>query len=207
MIDPYELGVSLLIRRFVAETGHRSILRVLRRRLGPSPPDLEAEVKSIRDESVLHAAFDLAISSPDLERFGVDLRAIPRPSEPWDPADEPEPPVRTEAMTAEMSDCHGLAGTGWVGGKETLIESPLIREIVADHLQTAILEVLSSRFRPVSPELETKVRSLLDESFLHAAAKQAASSSELDQFWAELWAIPRPPERAVERRGDDGRDA
>ena len=28
---------------------------------------------------------------PDLEHFGAELRAIPRPPEPWDPADEPEP--------------------------------------------------------------------------------------------------------------------
>jgi hypothetical protein len=59
----------------------------------------------------------------------------------------------------------------------------------------------------VSPELELKVRSLLDESLLHAAVKKVASCSELDRFWAELWAIPRPPERGVERPGDDDRDA
>ena len=207
MIDPYDLGMSLLIRDVLVETSQRSILRFLRSRFGPVPPELEAEVRSIHDETVLDAAVGLAASSPDLERFGADLRAIPRPPEPWDPRDEPEPPVRTEAMTAETPNCHGLAGTGCVGGKETLIESPLIREIVADHLQTAILEVLSSRFRPVSPELELKVRSLLDESLLHAAVKKVASCSELDRFWAELWAIPRPPERAAERPGDDGQDA
>ena len=55
------------------------------------PPELEAEVRSILDESVLDAAVDLAAFSPDLEHFGPELRAIPRPPEPWDPADEPEP--------------------------------------------------------------------------------------------------------------------
>src|SRR5437764_13601771 len=93
MMDPYSLGRSLLIRDIIADVGHKSILRVLRTRLGPVPPELEAEVKSIRDESVLHAAFDLAVSSPDLEGFGAELRAIPRPPEPWDPPDEPEPNV------------------------------------------------------------------------------------------------------------------
>ena len=84
---------SPLIREIVAEGRHKDILRALRARFGPVPPELEAEVKSIRDESVLHAAFDLAVSSPDLEGFGAELRAIPRPPEPWDPPDEPEPNV------------------------------------------------------------------------------------------------------------------
>ena len=82
---------SPLIREIIAEEGHEYILRALRTRFGPVPPELEAEVRSIRDKSVLDAAHDLAISSPDLERFGAELQAIPRPPEPWDPADEPEP--------------------------------------------------------------------------------------------------------------------
>ncbi|HZW30631.1 MAG TPA: hypothetical protein VFF52_07995 [Isosphaeraceae bacterium] len=84
---------SPLIREFVAEGRQKDILRVLRNRLGPVPPELEAEVRSILDETVLDAAIDLAASSPDVERFGAELRAIPRPPEPWDPADEPWPTV------------------------------------------------------------------------------------------------------------------
>jgi hypothetical protein len=84
---------SPLIREILAENGHKYILGVLRNRFGPVPPELETEVRSILDQTVLDAAFDLAISSPDLEHFGSELRATPRPPEPWDPADEPE---RTE---------------------------------------------------------------------------------------------------------------
>ena len=43
------------------------------------------------DETVLDAVVELAASSPVLEHFGAGVRAIPRPPEPWDPADEPEP--------------------------------------------------------------------------------------------------------------------
>jgi hypothetical protein len=91
MQEAYEFARSLLIRDIVAARGQKSILRVLQTRFGPVPPELEAEVKSIRDESVLDDAIELAASSPDLEHFAADLRAIPRPPEPWDPADEPEP--------------------------------------------------------------------------------------------------------------------
>jgi hypothetical protein len=84
-------GQELLLRDAIAATGQRAVLDVLRAHFGPVPAELEAEVKTIRDESVLEAAIRLAASSPDLEPFAADLRAIPRPPEPWDPADEPEP--------------------------------------------------------------------------------------------------------------------
>ena len=79
------------IRDSVAEQGHKDILKFLAIRFGPVPPELEAELRSIRDETVLDAAVELAASCTDLEHFGAELRAIPRPPEPWDRADEPEP--------------------------------------------------------------------------------------------------------------------
>jgi len=48
-------------------------------------------VKSILDESVLDAVVELSTSCPDLEHFQAEMRAIPKPPQPWDPADEPEP--------------------------------------------------------------------------------------------------------------------
>jgi hypothetical protein len=82
---------SPLIREITAERSHKHILRALRTRFGLVPPELETEVKSILDETVLDAAIELAVSSQDLEQFQAELKAIPRPPEPWDPADEPEP--------------------------------------------------------------------------------------------------------------------
>ncbi len=82
---------SPLIREIVAESSHKHILKFLVTRFGPVPPELAAEVRSILDETVLDAVVELAASSPNLEHFGAGVRAIPRPPEPWDPADEPEP--------------------------------------------------------------------------------------------------------------------
>jgi hypothetical protein len=84
---------SPLIREIVAESTHKHILKFLATRFGPVPPELEAEVRSILDESVLDAAIELAAFSSDRDHFAAELRAIPRPPEPWDPADEPEPTV------------------------------------------------------------------------------------------------------------------
>ncbi len=81
---------SPLIREIVAEVRQKDILKFLTR-FGPVPPELEAEVKSILDESVLDAVVELSTSCSDLEHFQAEMRAIPRPPEPWDPADEPEP--------------------------------------------------------------------------------------------------------------------
>ena len=61
-------------------------------------------MKTIRDESVLAAAAGLARSSPDLERFAADLRAIPRPPEPWDPANEPEHGLHDDRLDADQAD-------------------------------------------------------------------------------------------------------
>jgi hypothetical protein len=82
---------SPLIRELTAERSHKHILNLLMSRFGPVPRDLEAEVRSILDEDVLDSAVILAATSSDIERFTTDLRAIPRPPEPWDPADEPDP--------------------------------------------------------------------------------------------------------------------
>jgi hypothetical protein len=88
MLDLIE---SLLIREVVAEALQKGLLEALRARFGAVPTELEAEVRSILDETVLDTAIGLAASCPDLGQFEAGLRAIPRPPEPWDPADEPEP--------------------------------------------------------------------------------------------------------------------
>ena len=80
-----------MIREIAAERSHKHILKLLTLRFGPVSPELEAELRSILDETVLDAAVELSVTSPDLEHFGAELRAIPRPPEPWDPADEPDP--------------------------------------------------------------------------------------------------------------------
>ena len=82
---------SPLIREIVGERMQKSILMFLQTRFGPVPPEVEAEVKSILDDTVLDAAIALAAACANVEQFAAELRAIPRPPEPWDPADEPDP--------------------------------------------------------------------------------------------------------------------
>ena len=85
---------SPLIREIVGDRFHKVILKLLATRFGPVSPELEAEVRSILDESVLDSVMELAAFSPDdLKHFQAEMRAIPRPPEPWDPADQPEPSV------------------------------------------------------------------------------------------------------------------
>ena len=81
----------------------RGPLKVPTIRLGPVSPERATEVKSILDESVPDAVVELAASCPDLEHFGVELRAIPRPPEPWDPADEPEPTGSTPSAVGRIT--------------------------------------------------------------------------------------------------------
>src|SRR5208337_4276932 len=81
-----------------------------------------------------------------------------------------------------------------LGGKTVMIESLLIREIVAERRHKDILKVLAIRFGPVPPELAAEVRSILDETVLDAVVELAASSPDLEQFGAGVRAIPRPPE-------------
>ncbi len=87
----FEVLEALLIRELKAEQNHKAILKFLAIRFGPVPPALEAELKAILDESVLDTVVGLAASCSNLEQFQKEMRAIPRPPEPWDPADEPTP--------------------------------------------------------------------------------------------------------------------
>ena len=61
----------------------------------PNPPILPARTEEAvampKWPSLTPGPIDLAASCSDLGRFEAELRAIPRPPEPWDPADEPEP--------------------------------------------------------------------------------------------------------------------
>jgi hypothetical protein len=91
MEDALDVLRPLLLREHAAKLRHKDILKVLIIRFGAVPPALEAEVRAILDEGVLDAVVGLAASCANLEQFQAEMRAIPRPPEPWDPADEPDP--------------------------------------------------------------------------------------------------------------------
>ena len=60
---------SPLIRELVGEGRQKSILMFLQTRFGPVPPEVEAEVKSILDETVLDAATQLSAACSNVAQF------------------------------------------------------------------------------------------------------------------------------------------
>jgi hypothetical protein len=60
---------SPLIQELMAQRGHKDIVRVLAARFGSVPPEIEAAVRAIQDESRLDALLDGAALCPDLEAF------------------------------------------------------------------------------------------------------------------------------------------
>ena len=72
------------------------------------------------------------------------------------------------------------------GGRQSMIESPLIQELEAEFTykakQESILVVLEARFGPVSENIRTAVQRVQDESALVALTQRAARCPDLDEF-------------------------
>ena len=77
------------------------------------------------------------------------------------------------------------------GGRQTLIESPLIQEIVGERVQRTLLRVLSSRFGPVPADIETPLESIFDEVRLNELADCVGTVGSLDEFRTHLTAKPK----------------
>jgi hypothetical protein len=69
-----------------------------------------------------------------------------------------------------------------LGGKEAMIESPLIQEIVAEAVHDTILDFLRARFGDPSPDLEGKLRAVSDKGRLSELTRIAAICPNLDAF-------------------------
>lgn len=67
-----------------------------------------------------------------------------------------------------------------------MIESPLVKQIVDEARQQAILQVLESRFGAVPPEIAERIRAESDEARLGELTRAAARSATLDEFAANL---------------------
>ena len=76
-----------------------------------------------------------------------------------------------------------------------MIESPLIQEIVAEALHENILEVLRSRFGEIPPDVESRLRSVLDQGRLTELTRSAATCPDLDAFSKALDAVRRGRKR------------
>jgi hypothetical protein len=66
---------SPLIQEIVAEARAKSVLRVLSRRFGAVPQDVDAAVRGIQDDTRLEGLLDAAVDCADLEQFRTALRS------------------------------------------------------------------------------------------------------------------------------------
>jgi hypothetical protein len=71
-----------------------------------------------------------------------------------------------------------------------MIESPLIKEIVAESVQNTIIEVLSARFGEVPEDTVVRLRRFTSEKRLNALARQAGVCRDITAF-AALLSTPR----------------
>ena len=75
-----------------------------------------------------------------------------------------------------------------LGGKQVMMESPLIKEVVAETRQGAILLVLKGKFGEVPTELEKRLRRISSEKKLEGLLQEAGRCSSLRAFQERLLA-------------------
>jgi len=77
-----------------------------------------------------------------------------------------------------------------LGGRRVMIESPLIKEIIAESkqqaMQGAILQFLQARFDSIPEDVAKRVRAVRGEKKLQTLIKHAARCPDLDAFRGRL---------------------
>jgi hypothetical protein len=76
------------------------------------------------------------------------------------------------------------------GGREIMIESPLIQELMAERLHRAILRVLAGRHGAVPPDITAALQAVTDDARLDELIDWAARCPDLDSFRARLSTPP-----------------
>lgn len=101
------------------------------------------------------------------------------------PAEQHENLLAVTQILAKLKydDAHLLT---ILGGREAMIESPLIQELLAERMQDDIVTVLETRFQSVPADLKQLLKSVQDEARLQQLVKCAASCSDIESFRAEL---------------------
>jgi hypothetical protein len=73
-----------------------------------------------------------------------------------------------------------------VGGRQAMIESPLIQELLAERMQKDILRFLAARFGPIPQEVATSLQAIQNETKLEDLADWAGRCTDLEAFRAKL---------------------
>jgi hypothetical protein len=72
------------------------------------------------------------------------------------------------------------------GGKEAMIESPVLQELLAERMHRAILGSLTGRFGPIPPEVEVALRAVRDDDRLQDLVVLAARCPDMETFRQQL---------------------
>jgi len=81
-----------------------------------------------------------------------------------------------------------------LGGREAMIESPVLREFVAERSREIILEVLIGRFGPSAQTLQSALDSIDDDARLKKLARLSGTCPDLESFKDELSLTATPPD-------------
>jgi hypothetical protein len=73
-----------------------------------------------------------------------------------------------------------------LGGRRVMIESPLIKQILAENTHERILQFLDARFGSVPLELTTRLRRIRNEKRLTDLVRYAAVCPNLEAFRTRL---------------------
>lgn len=96
----------------------------------------------------------------------------------------PDGLVEAQVLTGLRYNDVGLLAI--IGGRRTMIESPVIQELVAEKMQDQILRVLTARFGSVPQEIVSALRRVPEESRLEELTDWAAVCPDLAAFRARL---------------------
>jgi hypothetical protein len=75
---------------------------------------------------------------------------------------------------------------GLLGGREVMIESPLIQELRAEPLREAVLNLLKARFTKVPRDVRRLVNELKDEGKLQGLIVLASQADNMEAFKEHL---------------------
>jgi hypothetical protein len=81
-----------------------------------------------------------------------------------------------------------------LGGREGMLESPVLKRFVAEELHKAILVVLEDRFGPVSRDVAAALSTVIDDARLRELNRVAARCPDLATFHQEALK-PIPPQQ------------
>ena len=73
-----------------------------------------------------------------------------------------------------------------LGGKEAMIESPVLQELLAERMHQVLLRILEVRFGLVPPDVEAALRAVMDDDRLQELVAVAASCPDLETFRQQL---------------------